>query len=167
MKHAETKQLKLNTINAITNKIIADGVVNLHDMYTNDLHDIWKTKAYFVQDFIKMAPPTVNVTAQKKVGTVAYKRGYEFEVLEKAPQRAKPVQLLTMGGLFPKQYVGSIADNINVSNFALINKAKYPKMFQPLADSTKELYRTIIDNETVYCQVTTDDNQYIFRHVTP
>jgi hypothetical protein len=164
MKHVETKQLKQVTINAITNKIIKKGVVNLHDMYTEDLHDIWKTKAYFVQDFIKMAPPTVNVTAQKKVGTVAYKRGYDFKVLE-TPQKAKPVQLLTMGGLFPKQYVGSIA-NINVSNLALINKNKYPKMFQPLANSTKELYRTIIDNETVYCQVATDGNQYIFRHVT-
>jgi len=169
MKHTETKHRKQLAISNIEGIIHNNGIVNLHNLYTDDMKSIWGTRAYFVQDFIKFSSPDIKVTAKKKAGTIAYNRKYHFNVGKTT--EAKPVvhkkvdKTLTMGGLFPRQYIGKIAQ-VDVSNFKLIAPNKYPKMFLPLEMETKALYRAVVDDMVTYCQITNDDKQYLFRSVS-
>jgi hypothetical protein len=169
MKHIEINHRKQVAIQGMEGIIHNTGIVNLHNLYTEDMKSIWGTRAYFVQDFIKFSSPDIEVTAKKKAGTIAYNRKYHFNVGKTTEAKAvvpkKVDKTLTMGGLFPRQYIGKIAQ-VDVSNFKLIAPNKHPKMFLPLKMETKALYRTVIDDMVTYCQITNDDKQYIFRPVS-
>ena len=129
-------------------------VTNFYETYS----DLWSTRHLFLTDLKAETPEDITITSKKRAGTVAVIKGYI------APVEVRTnVKRAIMGGLQACNYEG-LPTSIKPNQRTMMQLAKWPKMFEPFAETTGVYRIDLVGAPSQYLQVT-DSGNYLFKRV--